>query len=248
MTQPISSSTHHEKLWCDQDDEPNVCTDKSERARSSSSTPPASDSASVVESRWDEAIEASSRRKQNFGAYALASTEAEDRGLSGARGGGHGPPDPTVDMDAELPPEPKDGRGPGIALGVQAGAAAGIGPGVAASIEVGLYVHTEGVAFYSTSTKLPTHCENADGDPVPCSEGIGAAAGFGPTAHLVLDGNESEGDGRSATLETPVGTAGISYVPDEVVTSIDISGPSLGAAAHADHVRTEYYDLVGGDR
>jgi|GEM_PF-7099698 len=107
-------------------------------------------------------------------------------------------------------------------------------------MEVGLLLDLTGLSLYVTDTKLPTHC----GENTTCSDGVGATAGVGIEARLVVDGDAAAGDGRSAIFETPYGSVGMGISPDGSMTSVELGyGPSVGAAGHIDHVRTRYCPL-----
>lgn len=124
-----------------------------------------------------------------------------------------------------------------MAAGLHAGAAAGGGPGVSVGLEVGLLLDSTGLSAYVPSTKNPTHC----GANTTCSDAVGATAGVGVAAHFIVDASAAEGDGRSATMETPYGSGRVSSSPDGSLTSVDVGmGPSAGAAAHIDQVHTDY--------
>lgn len=244
MTQPVYGSTNREKVWSDDQDELACTSDDAARSTESPNT-----SLGSCGSNLDCLLDELHRQNgsQNFGVLAKPTDErGQDNGLAGARGAGSGPALPEGALPPRTPSPTR--RGPAIAVGVQASAAAGGGPGLSAGIEVGLMLDGTGLSLYSTSTKVPTHCQDQSGAPASCSEGVGAAAGFGVTGHLILDADAAEGEGRAASMDLPAGSFGISYLPDDKVTSIDFGvGPSAGAAAHADHVVTDYSEvLLGG--
>lgn len=238
MTESISHATHREKLWSSEDDEPNVCTSdgpKTEPRRPDGSTRADQPALACV---W-EGREADAGPEPNFGAFGRAAYDPEQ--AAGARGAGHGPASEPSD---EV--RPRDNRrGAGISIGIQGGGAVGGGPGLAGSMEVGVILHSRGLSLYTTDTKLPTHCEDARGNPDTCSKGIGAAAGVGLSVQVLPDVDAAEGEGRVIALDTPGVSLSAGYIPDEKFTSFGICvGPSVGAVGHVDHTVTRIHDIT----
>ncbi len=242
MTDAICSSHRQEKLYSSPDDEPLVCEAKPQKADPNRSAGSADKTAAPACS-WDDVVECAGTREPSFGAFAAydASGSNVRRGSpnAGAHGAGQSPEPPP-----EAPPDTKiTTRGPGIAIGVQGSIALGAGPGAAVSFGAGVVLHGQGASLYVTDSKLPGHCVDPKGEPELCSKGVGASGGIGLSVQLMPDVDAAEGDGQTASFDTPGGSLTMSYTPNERVTSVGIVvGPSVGYCGHVDHTRTEIGD------
>jgi hypothetical protein len=242
MTDAICSSNRQEKLYSSPDDEPLVCEAKPQKADPNRSASGA-DKTNAPACSWDDVVESAGTREPSFGAFATydasGSNVKRDSPNAGAHGAGQSP-----EAHPEAPPDTKvTTRGPGIAIGVQGSAALGAGPGLAVSFGAGVVFHRQGASVYVTDSKLPGHCEAPNGEPELCSKGVGATRGVGLSVQLMPDVDAAEGEGQTASFDTPGGSLTASYLPNDKFTSFGVVvGPSVGYAAHVDHTDTTIRD------